>query len=77
MEWQTPLLAIHEVRLWAGLTPLQMAGLQTDSGAEPPSPGRFGMRRDPTGALERAVLFDEEGHHPKDLVAMEVQIIMH
>ena len=68
---------IHEVRLWVGLTPLQIAGFQTDSGAEPPAPGRFGMRCDPMGALERAVLFDREGYHPKDLVAMQVQIITH
>ena len=41
------------------------------SGSAPQKPNSL------TGALERAVLFDEEGYHPKDLVAMEVQIIMH
>jgi hypothetical protein len=65
---------IHEVRLWVGLTPTQVAGLRTDSGAEPPVQGRFGMRLDPMGALDRAVMFDEEGYHPKDLAAMEVVI---
>ena len=77
MEWQTPLLAIHEVRLWVGLTPLQMAGLQTDSGAEPSAPGRFGMRLDAIGALQRAHWFDEESYDPKELAAMQVRIITH
>ena len=68
---------IHEVRLWVGLTPLQMAGLQTDSGAEPSAPGRFGMRLDAIGALQRAHWFDEESYDPKELAAMQVQIITH
>ena len=68
---------IHEVRLWVGLTPLQMAGLQTDSGAEPSAPGRFGIRLDAIGALQRAHWFDEESYDPKELAAMQVQIITH
>jgi hypothetical protein len=63
---------IHEVRLWVGLTPLQIVALQTDDGAQPPAPGRFGMRWDPMGAINRAVMFDQDEYHPKEFVAMEV-----
>jgi len=42
--------AIHELRLWVGLTPIQMAGLRDDGVAAPPWGGRFGMRMDPKEA---------------------------
>ena len=63
---------IPEVRLWVGLTPVQIDALPTDDGAQPPEPGRFGMRRVPMDAINRAVMFESDDYHPKEFVAMQV-----
>ena len=63
---------IPEVRLWVGLTPVQIDALPTDDGAQPPAPGRFGMRWFPMDAINRAVMFESDDYHPKEFVAMQV-----
>ena len=63
---------ITEVRLWVGLTPVQIDALPTDDGAQPPELGRFGMRWFPMDAINRAVMFESDDYHPKEFVAMQV-----
>ncbi len=62
---------VTDVKFWVGLTKIQLQALQEGKEAEPPDGGRFGFRKDPCGALERATLFSFE-EHPKDLVAVPV-----
>ena len=65
-------VAIHEVRLWVGLTPEQLDALRTNNELEPGVGGRFGMRMYPKDAIDLAIFFEEGEVHPKNFTAVQV-----
>ena len=65
---------IDRIRLWVGLTPDQFTDLETKGKASPPKEDRFGLRLEARSALLRANLFQGGDYHPKQIIAVEVEL---
>ena len=64
------LVPITEVRLWVGLTPVQLDDLRMNHVARPA--GCFGMSLFAIDAIHRAIVFGSDAIHPENFTAMPV-----